>query len=104
TRFIYSGTVTKIYGIYQAIHLFLDIRKFINNATFTIIGHFPYKEDFASIQSIARQNPSITVKGGLTPVPHHQIMDEIARADFGIVSHQPVASIENCFPTRIYEY
>src|SRR5690606_1441034 len=75
TRFIYSGTVTKIYGIYQAIHLFLDIRKFINNATFTIIGHFPYKEDFASIQSIARQNPSITVKGGLTPVPHHQIMD-----------------------------
>ena len=103
-RFIYSGTITKIYGIYQAINLFLDIRKFISNATFTITGHFPYKEDFVLIRSIANHNPSITVKGGLAPVPHSKIMAEIAQANFGFISHQPVASIENCFPTRIYEY
>ena len=103
-KFIYSGTITKIYGIYQAIKLYLDIRKFISNATFTIIGHFPYKEDFVLIRSIAKENSSITVKGGLAPVPHSKIMDEIAYADFGFISHQPMASIENCFPTRIYEY
>jgi glycosyltransferase involved in cell wall biosynthesis len=103
-RFIYSGTITKIYGIYQAIELFLNIKKSIPHATFIIIGHFPYRKDLALITSIAEQNPSIVIKGGLEPVPHAEIMEEVAQADFGFVSHQPVPSIENCFPTRIYEY
>lgn len=103
-RFIYSGTITKIYGIYQAIQLFRDIHKFIKDATFIIIGHFPYQKDFDTIKSIANQDSSITIKGGLTPVSYQKILEEIAQADFGFVSHQPVESIKNCFPTRIYDY
>ena len=103
-RFIYSGTITKIYGIDQAIKLFLDIKKCMPEATFLIIGHFPYPEDFARIKALADSNPSIIIKGGLAPIPHIEIMEEIARSDFGFVSHQPTPSIENCFPTRILEY
>ncbi len=103
-RFIYSGTITKIYGIYQTLEVFAAIRTALPGATLTIIGHFPYRSDLVAIKKIASSDAGIKVVGGLTPVPHSLILKAIQKADFGFISHQPVESIKNCFPTRIYEY
>jgi len=103
-RFIYSGTITKNYGIYQAIQLYMDIREYFQNCSLHIIGHFPYKEDYLRIQNMAEKYADIILEGSLAPIAHTKIMKAIGKADVGIVSHQPVPSIANCFPTRIYEY
>jgi len=42
--------------------------------------------------------------GGDYLVPHENIIHHIQMSDFGLVCYDINPSVENCFPTKIYEY
>ena len=102
---IYTGTVSKVYGIRQAMHLVQTlIEKCHPDATFTIVGHIPQHRLYRDLRIWEQQYAWLQLVIDKKPLPHSTILSHISQADWGIVSHQPVPSIANCFPTRIWEY
>ena len=102
---IYTGTVSEVYGIRQAMHLAqMLIEKCHPDATFTIVGHVPQHRLHRDLLAWEQQYPWLQLVIDKKPLPHATILSYISQADWGIVSHQPVSSIANCFPTRIWEY
>ena len=102
---IYTGTVSEVYGIRQAMHLAQTlIEKCHPDATFTIVGHVPQHRLYRDLLAWEQQYPWLQLVIDKKPLPHATILSYISQADWGVVSHQPVPSIANCFPTRIWEY
>ena len=102
---IYTGTVSRVYGIKQALSI---IETLIENENLpivlTVLGHVPQVALHRELQNYAREHTWLNLRTKDHPVPHDDIIALIQQADFGIVSHQPIPSIAHCFPTRIWEY
>ena len=102
---IYTGTISEIYGIRQAMHLVQTlVEKCHPDTTFTVVGHVPQHRLHRDLLAWEQQYPWLQLVIDEKPLPHSIILSYISQADWGIVSHQPVPSITNCFPTRIWEY
>ena len=102
---VYTGTVSEVYGIRQALAIVQSlIEEHQLPATLTVLGHVPMPSLHAELQDYARHHPWLMLRTDDRPVPHDDILSLIRRADWGMVSHQPVPSIARCFPTRIWEY
>lgn len=98
---IFCGTISKDYGVFQAICLAEKLVNFFPELIAKFIGQV---HDSTLLKKLKKnQNPHLLFHIDTQPVPHPQIMYEMAVADFGLVAHQPTPSIRNCFPTRIYE-
>jgi hypothetical protein len=102
-RFLYTGTIARNYGIIEAIR-FTNIISIYTPAELYIIGYCADKSLLKELLSEVGSKPNLHLIGGKELVPHLNIQKAIIEADFGIISHQPEPSIENCIPTRIYEY
>jgi len=103
-RFLYSGTIAEVYGIFQTIELIKKLHQIHSTTTLTIIGFSPKKETFTKLLSEIQDCPYITLIGGNFPVSHADIVEEIEHSDIGILSYLPNKSTENCIPTKLYEY
>ncbi len=103
--FVYTGTVSEVYGIKLALNV---VRQLIEStqwsARLVVMGHVPLVSLHNWLQNYAQRHAWLDLRISPRPVPHEDILSLIRRADIGIVSHQPVPSIEHCFPTRIWEY
>jgi glycosyltransferase involved in cell wall biosynthesis len=103
-RFLYSGTIAEVYGIFKTIELIKKLHDFNSNITLTIIGYSTKKETLNKLISEIKNYPFINLIGGDAPVPHSEILNEIQNSDIGILSYLPNKSTENCIPTKLYEY
>lgn len=103
-RFLYSGTIAENYGILQAIQFTIDISKIENKTELLIIGYCASPKLLIKIKEIEQQHAFISLIGGDNLVPHPQIINAITTADYALLPYQLDKSIENCFPTKIYEY
>ncbi|MDZ7647938.1 MAG: hypothetical protein U5K54_12590 [Cytophagales bacterium] len=65
-----------------------------------IIGYCALAKMLEDIKSAISNCPFISLVGGNTLVPHLQIMDAIASADFGIISYPPSYHIDNRIPDQ----
>ena len=102
---IYTGTVNEVYGIRQAMNLVQALVETCQlDAVFTIVGHVPQRRLYRELLAWEQQYDWLQAVIDEKPLPHSTILSHIRQADWGIVSHQPVPSIANCFPTRIWEY
>lgn len=103
-RFLYSGTIAEVYGIFKTIELIKKLHNLNSNITLTIIGYSPKKETLNKLKSEIKNDPFIRLIGGDSPVDHSEILNEIHNSDIGILSYRPNKSTENCIPTKLYEY
>ena len=103
---IFTGTCSRENGILQAISLVTSLREHGKPIRLQIVGHVPDSEILALIQQEQAQRGSkwIQLIGNGELVPHQTILEYAAKADYGLVAHQPNPSNENCIPTKIYEY
>lgn len=101
-KLVFSGTISLDYGVQQAIHFVNKMIQILPNITITFIGHVPNIELLTKLVSIHGKHFNFIIDN--FPIPHERILQEIEKADMGIVAHQPTISIRNCFPTRIYEF
>lgn len=103
-HFLYSGTISEVYGIFEALD-FIDRLYNLNPAiTFTIIGYCPQVETLAKLQARIASKPYITLIGGENLVPHPEILKAIERATVGLLPYQQNLSTQNCIPTKLFEY
>lgn len=103
-RLLFSGTLAESTGIFQAIDLAKNLHTIDPKIELRIIGYCALPKMLEDIESSISNCPFISLVGGNILVPHHQIMDAIAHADFGLVSYPPSHHIDNRIPTKLYEY
>lgn len=103
-RLLYTGTIAKNYGILEGIDFTKNISSIYPQVSLKIIGFAPDKAVYDQVKEAIKDCPCIELVGGNTIVPHEMILRAISEADFALMPYQPDKSIENCFPTKIWEY
>lgn len=104
TVLLYSGTIAENYGIFEAIKFTNSISEYEPGIILKIIGYCAHGSTIKKLKEAIKRNENIELIGGNELVPHHLIIQAIQQAHFAIVPYQPDKSIQNRFPTKIYEY
>jgi len=103
-KLLYSGTISSIYGIFEAVQFATDWHQINPQVTLTIIGYCAHQPTLQKLQQTIANKPYITLIGGDKLVPHPQILQAIATHDIGLLPYQPDESTFRCIPTKLYEY
>lgn len=103
-KLIFSGTLAESTGVFEAIDLTKKLHKIDVRIELKIIGYCAIAPTLNRIQKSISEHPYITLVGGKALVPHNQILEAIASADFGVISYPASTHIENRIPTKLYEY
>ena len=101
---LYSGTISELYGIFEAIRLVDALHRISPRYTLTIIGYWPQTKIGEQVKNLIRNKPFITLIGGDSIVPHAEIVRAIASAQVGLLPYHPHPSLMQCVPTKLFEY
>jgi glycogen(starch) synthase len=103
-RLLYSGTISELYGVFEAIELCYRLNQVEPVFTLTIIGHCPQQEVLERVQGAISDKPYIRLVGGARLVPHPQIIAAIRESQVGLLPYHPHPSLSRCLPTKLFEY
>ncbi|MBX2966581.1 MAG: glycosyltransferase [Cyclobacteriaceae bacterium] len=104
SRLLFSGTLAETTGVFHAIELAKELHRLDVSFTLTIIGHCASAITFKKLQELAQQDSFIRLLASERPLPHDAILQEVNRADFGIIWYPPNLSTACSIPTKLYEY
>ncbi len=103
-KLLFSGTLAKSTGVFQAIELAKSLHKIDQSVSLDIIGYSPITSTIDKIRSLISSHDFIALTGGHELVPHHKILAKIQEANFGIICYPTNKSTINSTPTKLYEY
>lgn len=103
-RLLFSGTLAKTTGVFDAIKLVKKLHQLNPNITLRMVGYCARKEELNLIKSAVGNHDFISLVGGDKLVDHNQINQEISAADFGIIYYPGNLANDNAIPTKLYEY
>ncbi|TGE28711.1 glycosyltransferase [Hymenobacter metallicola] len=104
-RLLYTGTISELNGVFEAIDFTLRLRQCWPAAHLTIIGFCQRPEQLSRLRGRLAANPgAITLIGGDALVPHARIVAEIGRSHVGLLPYQRHESTWRCVPTKLFEY
>lgn len=103
-KLLYSGSISEVYGIFEAIEFCRQLHQLHAGVTLTIIGYCSIPETLQKIKSLIQDLPFIFLIGGDQLVPHTQIVKHIQESDAGLLPYRPHPSTVNCTPTKLFEY
>jgi glycogen(starch) synthase len=104
-RLLYSGTISELNGVLEAITFWQQVRTVWPAAQLTIMGFCQQSAQLVRLwAAIDRAGEGITLVGGNTLVPHTRIVEEINRSHLGLLPYRPHTSTARCIPTKLFEY
>ncbi len=103
-RLLYSGTISALNGVSEAVEFTRQLRQHWPAAQLTIIGFCQQPEVLNRLQELIGDDTSIRLIGGTELVPHARIVAEIQRSHLGLLPYRPHASTARCLPTKLFEY
>jgi glycogen(starch) synthase len=107
-RLLYSGTISELNGVREAIALARQLRAvsaWPGGVRLTVIGFCQQPALLAELQRIAATEAAwLTLIGGAELVPHARLVAEIGRSHLGLLPYRPHPSTERCRPTKLFEY
>ncbi|GAA4445659.1 hypothetical protein GCM10023188_49220 [Pontibacter saemangeumensis] len=103
-RLLYSGTIARLYGIFDAIALAEKLHQLEPRTTLTIIGYCADRATYQQVLEQVQARPYIDMVGGDRLVPHERIVRSILESNVGLLPYQPHRSTFRCIPTKLYEY
>jgi glycosyltransferase involved in cell wall biosynthesis len=89
SRLLFSGTIAHSTGVFEAIALASSLHNIIPEIGLTIVGYCALQDIREEILNMLKDKPFINLIGFDHPVPHPIIMEEISKADFGIIYYPP---------------
>jgi hypothetical protein len=101
---LFSGTLAESTGVFTAIELATKLHDLDPSINLTIMGFCAREETLFKIKNTIEPYPFIQLIGGDKLVPHHLIVEEIMKADFGIIAYPYNQSTASSIPTKLYEY
>lgn len=103
-RLLFSGTVSELNGVFEAVRFVQHLRRQWPAAQLTIIGVCQQPRVLARLQDLVLADAGITLIGGAELVPHARIVAEIGRSHVGLLPYREHPSSWRCVPTKLYEY
>ncbi|MGI4866199.1 MAG: glycosyltransferase [Janthinobacterium lividum] len=107
-RLLFSGTISELNGVREAIALVRQLRAISawpGGVQLTIIGFCQQPELLSELQQLAASEADwLTLIGGAALVPHARLIAEIGRSHLGLLAYRPHPSTERCRPTKLFEY
>jgi len=105
-RLLYSGTISELNGVWEAIALTKSLRAaWPGGARLTIVGFCQQPALLRALQErVAVEGPWLQLIGGAELVPHARIVAEIGRSHLGLLPYRPHPSTARCRPTKLFEY
>jgi glycogen synthase len=103
-RLLYSGTISRLFGVFEAVDLCRRLRQVHPGVELTIIGYCSQPEVLDELRQTLADKPYITLIGGDQLVPHPEIIKQIRQSHFGLLPYRPHPSTSACIPTKLYEY
>ncbi len=102
-KFLFSGTISRHYGVIEAIGL-TNIISISHPVTLEIIGRSADTDFLQEIKALIKGKEHIIAKISDQPISHQEILEAIKVADAGIVSYLPNKSTQGRIPTKVFEY
>lgn len=103
-RLVFTGTLAESTGVLAAIQLAKMLHAHEPKIQLHIVGYCQQPEVLKQIEKEVAEHSFITLTGGQNLVPHAEILEAIAEADFGIIYYPLSPHIENKIPTKLFEY
>jgi hypothetical protein len=101
---LFTGTLAPTTGVLEAIHWAVTLQKVCPNTRLTIAGFVAQNTWLSTLQNAISSYPWIRLVGGSEHVPHPRIVEEIQRANFGLISYPPHPATAGKMPTKLFEY
>jgi len=102
-RLVYSGTISKDYGVFRAIHWAAQLHQKHSETSLVIIGFCPNAQDWQQLQLLLEKHSFIQLIGGQKIVPHQEILKALQQAQFALLPYQVNKSVAGRIPTKFYE-
>ncbi|AKQ45483.1 hypothetical protein TH63_07240 [Rufibacter radiotolerans] len=103
-RLLYSGTISKLYGVLEAVDFTRQLRTWVPDAQLSIIGYCADQQFLKELQAIIAPLPFVSLTGGASLVPHEEILAQEQQHQIGLLPYHPHPSTARCIPTKLYEY
>lgn len=104
-RLLYSGTISELNGVFEAIQLTRLLQGIWPQTRLTIIGFCQQPELLRRLRdAIAASDDRVVLIGGDALVPHEHVVDAIRQSHIGLLPYRPHASTWRCRPTKLFEY
>ncbi|MBC6609710.1 glycosyltransferase [Hymenobacter sp. BT507] len=102
---LYSGTISELNGVFDAIAFTHAFRRVWPTARLTIIGFCHQPEVLHRLQQAMAAAPdALTLIGGDRLVPHREVVRVIGQSHLGLLPYRPHPSTWRCLPTKLFEY
>lgn len=101
---IFTGTIARSTGVFDAIHLAKVLHEIDSKVGLTIIGFCALRTVREELLELVKNKPFIRLVGIENLVPHSQILEAIAQANFGIIYYPPSPHTNRSMPTKLFEY
>lgn len=102
-KIVYVGTISKDYGIWEAIQFIEKLHQLDSQFYLVIIGHCPQKEILLSLQKKVNKLDFIRLKVSSKPLPQAILLEEMASSQFILMPYQLNKSVQKRIPTKFYE-
>lgn len=103
STFLYSGTIARHYGIFDAISFIKKLYTLNKDIEFRIVGFAPDQNVLKLLRVHIAGCAFINIVGGNSLITHNQVLKEMANADFCLLPYQRNKSTEGRIPTKLYE-
>lgn len=101
--FLFSGTLSLNYGLREAVGAFKSIQGYVPGSRLLICGKSHDERSHRLLDELT-SDKSVEVRGGKYGVPHSDILRAIQNADAALVFYPENPAVNDCFPTKIWEY
>ncbi|WP_426491929.1 glycosyltransferase [Hymenobacter sp. 102] len=102
---LYSGTISELNGVWEAIRFVQWLRPAWPGARLTIIGACQQPGLLGRLeQAVAASAGAVRLVGGPALVPHAEVVAAIRSSHLGLLPYRPHPSTARCVPTKLFEY
>lgn len=102
TEFLITGTISKEYGVFDALHFFIQLPT--SKCKLIIVGHCPNQHTLRALKKVVKGIDNINLSVSSTPIPSKDILSYIGEHSIGLLPYQTNKSTQNKIPTKLYEY
>jgi len=101
---LYSGSISREYGIYDAIKLIEQLHSINPAFQLHILGYCADAGEAHRLKAFIKKIPYIKANDFDIAIPHSAILKAIQDADWGLVCYRENTATKNRIPTKLYEY
>jgi len=101
---LFTGTIGQAQGIWDVLSWAEKASELNNDFQLTIIGHCPSETTFTELQKKAGGKSYINLQIETVPIDYKIILENISKADIGLIAYPLNQANQDKFPSKLYEY